>query len=103
MKVFVGICALLGAVSCQYDTQHVIDQTQYLQQIEKYGTKNIYPQLNNVSNTHDANYHQGSAGVRNNTGSSQRVQQLPTFNSTERFLNKTKTSMSPGVCVKEVP
>lgn len=123
------ILLLIGIVNCQYDVQQVIDQTQYLQQIEKYGTNlshhasDNYQQIQNPaigfnsSNIKNNDIYSGNLIQENNTkpinnnshpinnyliheGSS-----TPSlsFNSTERFLNKTISTMPKGVCVKEVP
>lgn len=115
------LAAFIVDVRCQYDVQQIIDQTQYLQQIEKHGTNftnKLYPYLNNLTdvghgnntnyqkrnesegghvnnNLHDSN---SRGGFNNTSGASK-----DSFNSTERFLNKTISSMSKGVCVKEVP
>lgn len=122
---------LIGIVHCQYDVQQVIDQTQYLQQIEKYGTNlsrhanDNYQQIQNPaigfnsSNIKNNNVYSGNLIHENNTkpisnnsypinnypihlGSST-PSPSPSFNSTERFLNKTISNMPKGVCVKEVP
>lgn len=119
LKAVVSFFATIAAVTCQHNFQSVIDQTQYLQQIEKYGTNftlspssdyhSIYPQLTNLTDID--NKRNESLGVlpysqRNNTFPAARNSShtpQPSFNSTERFLNKTIASMSKGVCVKEVP
>jgi len=105
---FVILCVVVAGVNCQYDYQHVIDQTQQLQQIEKFGRNstpdnynNIYPRLDNTTNgfSYDDRWFNGSTGGLYN---SSHVYLHP-FNVTERFLNKTLSGMSKGICMKEVP
>lgn len=122
-KMGLQILLLLGvtviSVHCQYDVQTIIDQTQYLQEIEKFGSnytlKNVYPKLSNFTDAgtdfykHRQNETVGGSidnDLRNNTSrgtfnNSSGV--LQPFNSTERFMNKTLSTMPKGVCVKEVP
>lgn len=129
LRVFSLVVLTFGIVHCQYDVQQVIDQTQYLQQIEKYGTNlshhanDNYQQIQNPafgfnsSNIKNNDVYSGNLIRENNTkpisnnnypinnypihlGSST---PSPSFNSTERFLNKTISNMPKGVCVKEVP
>lgn len=107
LKASIVLCAFLLGVYCQYDNQYVIDQTQYLQQFEKYngrfnetksGQNNIYPQLNS-SDLHGSSFNNGSVVGQRNTptlnGSS--------YDANRNFLNKTITNMAKGVCIKEVP
>ena len=116
LKLILLLCVLLFNVNCQYDVQQVINQTQYLQHLEKYGasvanlifpglinsttsTNNPNPNLNSTSGWQDTRNSIGSRGSFNDSTGGH----YESFNSTERFLNKTISSMSKGVCVKEVP
>lgn len=110
LKLFLLLSVLFIDVNCQYDFQHAIDQTQYLQQLEKYGASfanYLYPNsshsLSNQNKNETTNWHGNN--VANNTGlrGSFNNSTGGSFNSTERFLNKTISSMARGVCVKEVP
>lgn len=119
LKVVLFLGFFVSVVHCQYDVKGIIGQTQHLQEIEKYGgnytLKGVYPQLSNLtdfgSNFYNQKQNESVGGLvgndlRNNTSretfnNSSGV--LQPFNSTERFLNKTLSSMPKGVCVKEVP
>jgi hypothetical protein len=117
LKFVIFLCfSIFITVNCEFDAQDIIDKTRNLQDIEKYGIKyinpspnSVYPQLSNLTDaTHRSNFNQTLNGTgvdtlsqsRNNNSSG--VQPL-SFNSTERFLNKTISGMSKGVCIKEVP
>jgi hypothetical protein len=105
-KNFIAIFAFIFAVNCQLNVQQEIEQTQYLQQVEKYGTNftnrinNIYP-LTNLSDAQRSNLSNQSGPSYGLNNSSRAFP--PPYNSTERFLNKTISSMSKGVCIMEVP
>lgn len=116
LKLVLLLSVVVYDVYGQYDAQHIIDQTQYLQQIEKYGTNltsnQIYPYLGNLTDVgHGNKFNNQSEGVHNNLrnstsrGGFNNTSGVPqdSLNSNERFLNKTMSSMSKGVCVKEVP
>ena len=123
LKVSSLVLLFCGIVHCQYDVQQVIDQTQYLQQIEKYGTNlshhanDNYQQVQNPAfgfNSTDYKKNDVYSGnlihenntkpINNNSYPINNYPKHPTaFNSTERFLNKTISTMPKGVCVKEVP
>lgn len=126
IKVSSLVLLVCGIVHCQYDVQQVIDQTQYLQQIEKYGTNlshhanDNYQQVQNPAfGFNSTNYkkndvysgnliHENNTKpINNNSYPINNYPKYPTpspaFNSTERFLNKTISTMPKGVCVKEVP
>lgn len=102
---FMFLAVLFIDVNCQYDFQQAVDQTQYLQQIEKYGasfTNYLYPNLANSSNPNHV-VNSTSRGGFNNSTRAHYESFNSTQNSTERFLNKTISSMATGVCIKEVP
>lgn len=99
LKYSLILCTFLAGVYCQYDNQYVIDQTQYLQQIEKYnknfnnsGYNNIYPQLNSSD----------LRGLNNTNGQRHSPANVTSFDANKNFLNKTISNMPKGVCVKEV-
>lgn len=121
VKLVLLLSALAVTVNCQFDIKNIgdmIGQTQHLQEIEKYGKNlterltNLFPKSNDNSidsqlypklsnKTDDARVGGPSSQLPNSTLPS--GGQQGSFNLTERFLNKTMTSMERGVCVKEVP
>lgn len=130
-QVFSILMLIFGFVHCQYDVQQVIDQTQYLQQIEKYGTNLSHHAMENYQQVQNPAFdfnssniknndlisgnliHQNSTLPRNNSINNYPINNypinhgtsspLPSYNLTERFLNKTISNMPKGVCVREVP
>lgn len=94
----------LAPINCQYDDnyQNVVDQTH---ELEKYAVNHrnqsnisFYPSLQNL--TDRAPIMSGSQiNQFNDTMGGQQQQVI----STERFLNKTVTTMAKGICIKEVP
>lgn len=114
LKFLLLLSVLFIDINCQFDIKQSINQTQYLQQIEKYGasiTNLLFPGLmNSTSHSPNANATQGwqDNHTGNNTASrgsfnASTGSHYESFNATERFLNKTMSSMAKGVCVKEVP
>jgi len=112
LKFFLLISVFFIDINCQFGIKQTINQTQYLQQIEKYGASitNLLGLVNSTSHNPNSNatlgwqdnhagYNTASRGSFNaSTGS-----HYESFNATERFLNKTMSSMAKGFCVKEVP
>lgn len=108
LRIFFLLTA--SVVSGQYYPQNIINTTQQLQDIEKYGpnyaggSSNLYPMLSNLTDNvgHRSNYSQSSnvtiggrasPGLFNQTSDSSR----------ESFRNRTMSNMPKGICTKEVP
>lgn len=116
-RVFLFLGVFFVHVYCEYDIKQAIGKSQYLQEIEKYGasfSNVLFPGLmNTTSNLNTQKQNATSDGndyfpLVNNTASRGSFHNATgghyeSFNSTERFLNKTISSMPRGVCVKEVP
>ncbi|CRK94233.1 CLUMA_CG007748, isoform A [Clunio marinus] len=83
--------------------------TQQLQNIEKYGlnTTNryntIYPQLSNATDAHSNHLNGSVGGEHYKIRADNSTFAFQPYDATERFLNTTRSSMSSGVCMKEVP
>lgn len=104
------LAASVISVSGQFYPSSLINQTQHLQDIEKYGPgytggfTNLYPLVNNLTDGtgHGSNYSQrlnetigghANPGAFNQTSGSSR----------ESFVNRTMSNMPKGICTKEVP
>lgn len=110
LPAFLFLAALVISASGQFYPSSLINQTQHLQDIEKYGpnytggSTNLYPVVNNLTDSfgHGSNFSQRlnetrgghvNPGVFNQTSGSLR----------ESFVNRTMSNMPKGICTKEVP